>query len=292
MLGDQNMLHLLSRKFVVIVIYFASLFSLLVGVSSAMGSSTADVDNQQTLTSANACLTEIPQVSSSLTKFPDILVNMRFIDSRLDPITGVINTDFQMQENNSSPVYAQSITEGAEIGSDYYFLIDSSNRTNPLVVKEVLNAFQEIMVDGKDNVTIIDNLNNSYSFLARNITSKEKFSEAIQSLPDLKNPDFYTLYSAMKQVIKEVDQNSISCARPLFVVVIAGDVTFENPSYRGFDYTNDVNKTFAELVFIHYGSSTNYQYKSFAENLRGQYIDVASVEQMSEVKRLVSTIGN
>ena len=282
--------YLKQIKRILVAALILALISMQIVITPVVGNMRQNEQNQQLLTNANACLTEIPQIASANTKFPDMLLNFRFIDSKLDPISGVLNTDLQIQENNSTPVYAKSITNGPSIGADYYFLIDSSNRTNPLVIKSVLESFQEIMLDGKDNITIINNLDSSYSYVARNISSKEKFSEAIQDLPDTKNPDFYTLYAALKQTIKEVDQNSVSCARPLFVVIIAGDVTFENPSMRGFDYSSEINKTLAELVFIHYGSTTNYQYKTFAENFRGQYIDVASVDQMSEVARLITKI--
>ena len=250
--------------------------------------------NYQPKTTAptTACFTGIPQIASDQTKFPDVKVNMRLINYQNSPITGVVNSDIQVIENGSLPVFSKSISTGTETGADFYFVIDSGNRTDPLVVKKILGTFLEKMADGKDSVTIISDVDNSYSELANNITSKDKLVEIITGMPDVKTTQFYTLYQALDQTFQSIDQKANSCSRPLFIVVISGNLSFENPESRGYDYTKYLNINYSKLFFIHPGQDINYQYKAFAENASGEYIDVPSYDQTAELDRLVETIPN
>jgi len=272
---------------IVFVILFSSF-----GIKLVSADNENTNENQQAAANYNACIIGVPEIATDQTKFPDIQVNMRVINNQYEPINNLLNTDLQIQENNSTQVYSKTVIPGQAAGADIYFVIDSGNHTNPAVVKKVLEAFHDIMLDGDDNISIINDQDSGYYSVAKSITSKDKFEEIIQSLPDQKNPNFYTLFSALDQTLKDVDTNRYSCSRPLFIVVIAGDVTFDNQSSRGYDYADEISKTFAKMLFVHFGDSTNNEYKDFTENLNGHYIDVASTDQISDLTRLISSISS
>lgn len=283
----RNTVRSAVRK--VSVLFFLLLFIFVMTSHNISHTSAVNVDKKP-IVNTTACITGTPLIASDQSKFPDVKVNMRLINFQNSPITGLVNSDLQVQENGSTPVFSKTITQGVDTGADFVFVIDSGNRTDPLIVKKVLGSFFEKMSDGKDNISIISDVDNSYTSLANNITSKEKLVEIIESLPDQKSSHFFTLYKALDQTYKDIDKQASSCARPLFVIVISGDLSFENPESRGYDFSSYINKNYSKLFFIHPGQSINYQYKTFAENANGQYIDIPSYDQVSELNRLVESI--
>jgi hypothetical protein len=271
------------------ILFFLLLFIFVITSNNITRTSAVNIEKKPTV-NTTACITSTPLIASDQSKFPDVKVNLRLINFQNSPITGLVNSDLQVQENGSAPVFSKSINPGSDTGADFYFVIDSGNRTDPLIVKKTLGSFLEKMSDGNDSISIISDVDNSYTSLANNITSKDKLLEIIQSLPDQKSSHFYTLYEALDQTFKAIDKQASSCARPLFVVVISGDLSFDNPESRGYDFSSYFNKNYSKLFFIHPGLNINYQYKTFAENANGQYIDIPSYDQVSELTRLTDSI--
>lgn len=251
----------------------------------------ADSPNQQTARNYTACIIGDPKTATEDTRFPDIKFDMRVINDLNVPISNVLNTDLQIQENSSTPVFSTSVIGGQAAGADFYFVFDAGNRTSPLVVKRVLNDFYNFMQDKIDSVTLISNKGNDFSYLAKNISSKDKFREIIDSIPDKKDPAFYTMYRSIEQLLKDVAPNRTSCDKSLFVVIIAGDTTFEGSNIMGFDYSDYlVNIDNGKLLFIHNGVTNNEVYKTFTESAQGTYIKVPSVDETADLTRLISSL--
>jgi hypothetical protein len=147
------------------------------------------------------------------------------------------------------------------------------------------------MQDGIDNVTIISNEQSKYTYVAKNISSKDKMAEIIHNLPDEKNRDYFSIFEAFGQALKDVDKNRFDCSRPLFLVMVSGDLSFENPDRFGYDFLGSFSALPGKLLFIHNGSYTNLQYKTFTQSVNGQYIDIPSPDQTAELVRLINYLS-
>ena len=204
------------------------------------------VSNEQGVP-ARICLTSAPRIDN----FPEVALDFRLLDSGQRIVPNLSSPDIQAKENNSSPVPAQIISTAAGIGLNVYFVIDVGNRTDPLLVKEILRSFLPLLVDSKDDITIItDQENVSYHYL-KTTESLADFEKSINSLPNERGEGYRSINNALSQSLMDIKNQNYGCLRSNIIVLIAGGASLEGPPEKIATFITEVKKQNIQMVVLH-----------------------------------------
>ncbi len=240
------------------------------------------------------CITEPPDAVA----YPDIRMNFRVYDYTLNSVAGVSSGLLGIEDNGAllSPL---SLTSNEKsLGLDIYFAIDQGNRTDQTIVKAAIARFAEkFMLDGKDRVTIVTNLDDFQRLSPRVIlpytSSAMQVLDAVNELPEHPHNYFLSPYEGIKEAYNLIRAETSGCSRPKVVIALMGGEALSDAEISSLITEAKILK-----VPVHVAQTKKYQkYNSSAEYYRlasGTYGLYAQIEliQNSEFTLLDPGIYN
>ncbi len=225
------------------------------------------------------CITSSPDIS----KFPEMLVSFRVVDSTYSIVPGLSKTDIQVVENNKTPISSTNITASPDAaGLNLYFVIDVSNRTDLTLVKQTMEAFSSLLKDGLDQVTILTDENNSSRDLLKTSSSVTEFEKMIQTIPSrVGKPS--TINNALTQALTEIKSQKIGCNRSTFLIILAGSDTLSAGSIAA-NFVEEAKNSHTKVIAYNYPAAIQNPFvrQPFFETLTrdtyGTYVETITAD--------------
>jgi hypothetical protein len=214
-----------------------------------------------------ACITEPPITIN----FPDVQINARFFDSRLEPLPDITPDTLQISENNSSPIDVQSVaTSERETALDSYFVIDVGNRTDQFLVKEILQGFALEMKDNFDTVTVLTDKETLGTYDIQTTRSTAKLNEYVRNYNTSKPGEYHIANYALAQAVEDLKVKGADCSRQNALFIVTGN--------DALDVDRIDQKVISELALsntkvymLNLSNSTDGSYRSLMDRINGVY---------------------
>jgi hypothetical protein len=217
------------------------------------------------------CITETPLTGS----FPIVQLKFRSLDPKLNPVLGLSDNELRISENGqiAVPLTGGIQTTPADLGSDFYFVINKGNRTDQSSARSILDSFLNYYDQNKDRVYIYTDEGNSAN-LYFNPNSGIPFTQAVGSFPSDRIGSYRISDTAIQTVLNEIEASDNNCQRPKFLFVIVGDGVISESKFV--EYAKKAKSNFTKIIVLHAPTKYNepdmeYVYRGFVETASGYY---------------------